>query len=71
MPGQKRVFASFLASFERDMLASSRPETIYGLAVFVRRFVQALLAHADFDEFQFFARGPSIIVASTRGRKEW
>ena len=57
MPVQKRVFASFLASFERDMLTVSPPETIYGLAVFVRRFAQSLLAYSDFDEFHFFTRG--------------
>ena len=59
MSGDKRVFASFVASFERDGLSNSPPATIYGLDVFVTRFIRNLLRYGDYDEFHFFCRGPA------------
>jgi D-inositol-3-phosphate glycosyltransferase len=42
---------------ELSGFSSVPPEGIYGMTVFLRRFVEALLRHGDFDELHFFYSG--------------
>jgi D-inositol-3-phosphate glycosyltransferase len=54
-----KVFGTFIAAFEFDELDRVPGADLYGMEIFARRFIAALLRFSDFDEFHFFNRGSS------------
>ncbi len=52
-----KIFGTFVAPYDLADLEEVPSEGVYGLGVFARRFLRALLRHSDFDEFHFFCRG--------------
>ena len=58
-----KVFGTFITTFEFDELDRGPAADLYGMDVFAKRFVSALLRFSDFDELHFFSRGPSRTLA--------
>jgi len=54
-----KVFGTFITTFEFDELDRGPAADLYGMQVFAKRFVAALLRFSDFDELHFFSRGPA------------
>lgn len=70
-----KIFGTFVAPYELAGLEVVPPEGVYGLGVFAKRFLGALLLHSDFDEFHFFcsspyndARGGELLASDRRVR---
>ena len=53
-----KIFGTFVAPYELAGLEVVPPEGVYGLGIFAKRFLRALLLHSDFDEFHFFCSSP-------------
>lgn len=53
-----KIFGTFVAPYELAGLEVVPPEGVYGLGIFAKRFLRALLLHSDFDEFHFFRSSP-------------
>jgi D-inositol-3-phosphate glycosyltransferase len=51
-----KIFGSFVAPYDLADLEEVPSEGVYGMGVFAKRFLQALLRYSDFDEFHFFCR---------------
>lgn len=52
-----KYFGTLAGPMELSGFSSVPPEGIYGMTVFLRRFVEALLRFGDFDELHFFYSG--------------
>ncbi|HLK62409.1 MAG TPA: glycosyltransferase family 4 protein [Bryobacteraceae bacterium] len=52
-----KLFGSIFGSPEAGALDQLPVEGVYGMTVFVRRFLRALLQYGDFDELHFFIGG--------------
>lgn len=70
-----KIFGTFVAPYELAGLEVVPPEGVYGLGIFAKRFLRALLLHSDFDEFHFFcsspygdARGGELLASDSRVR---
>lgn len=59
-----KFFGTIAAADDLSYLDIVPPEGIYGMTVFVKRFVRYLLRYGDFDELHFFCRGPKPEVAA-------
>jgi len=53
-----KYFGTIAGPLELSGLAVVPPEGVYGMTVFVKRFIASLLRHGDFDELHFFYSGP-------------
>jgi glycosyltransferase involved in cell wall biosynthesis len=51
-----KVFGTFIAPYYLADLEQVPSEGVYGLGVFAKRFLRALLRYSDFDQFHFFCR---------------
>lgn len=52
-----KYFGTIAGPMELSSLAIVPPEGVYGMTVFVRRFILALLEYGDFDELHFYYSG--------------
>lgn len=51
-----KIFGTFVAPYDLADLEEVPSEGVYGMGVFAKRFLRALLRYSDFDEFHFFCR---------------